>query len=319
MIIEDIRNFPKQFEYEPEIVNSEKLNEFEAAVIGGMGGSGLVAGVLRALKINLDVAAHHEYGLPAFLDRDKSKRLFIAISYSGNTEETVDFFNEAYASKLNLAAIATGGKLIELAVEKGVPYIQLPQTGIQPRMALGYIVRAVLKLLGEDELFNEVGKLSSSLKDLEKDGEKLADNLFNKTPVIYSSRRNQTIAYNWKIKFNETGKIPAYYNTFPELNHNEMTGFDVTEKTQSLSSNTHFVILEDDEDDKRIAKRMKILEKLYADRGLGVTAIDITGKSRGEKIFNAVTLVDWAAYFLANKYGVEPEDVPMVEEFKKLL
>ena len=138
-------------------------------------------------------------------------------------------------------------------------------------------------------------------------------------PIVYSSRKNGPLAYAWKVKINETAKKPSFSNVFPELNHNEMTGFDVTEKTQSLSSNTHFVILEDDEDDKRIAKRMKILEKLYADRGLGVTAIDITGKSRGEKIFNAVTLVDWAAYFLANKYGVEPEDVPMVEEFKKLL
>ena len=114
MIIEDIRNFPKQFEYEPEIVNSEKLNEFEAAVIGGMGGSGLVAGVLRALKINLDVAAHHEYGLPAFLDRDKSKRLFIAISYSGNTEETLSAINRAKELGCQILGVTTGGKIGEM-------------------------------------------------------------------------------------------------------------------------------------------------------------------------------------------------------------
>ena len=320
MITDAIKNFPKQFEYEPEVVNGEKIGEFESAVIGGMGGSGLVVGILRALKVDLDIVAHHEYGLPTFLKHDKENNLYIAISYSGNTEETLDFFSEAIKKNLRVAAISIGGRLLEIAERNNVPYIKLPDTGIEPRMALGFMVRAILKLLGEDELFDETGKLSESLSgDLEKEGKTLAEKLAGKTPVIYSSRRNQTLAYNWKIKFNETGKIPAFYNTFPELNHNEMTGFDVTDSTSRLSKNMHFIILKDSDDDRRVSKRMDVLEKLYVDRKLEVTVANLIGRTRGERIFNSLVLADWTAYSTAEKYGVEPEKTPMIEEFKKLI
>ena len=242
MFTEAIRDFPKQFEYEPEIVNGDKLGKFESAVVGGMGGSGLVAGIVRALKPKLVLETHHEYGLPQYLSG--KKHLFIAISYSGNTEETLDFFEKALEKKLNAAAVSTGGKLIELAEKGGVPYIKLPETGIQPRMALGFMLRAVLKLLGEDELFKNVGELADKLNSdkWEKEGKELADALSGDVPLVYASRRNQALVYNWKIKFNETGKIPAFYNTFPELNHNEMTGFDVSDSTEDLSKKFHTII-----------------------------------------------------------------------------
>ncbi|MBI2506739.1 MAG: hypothetical protein HYW00_01200, partial [Candidatus Colwellbacteria bacterium] len=228
MLEDSIKSFPKQFAFEPEIKNAEKIRQFESLVIGGMGGSGLIAGILRALKPELDIAAHHDYGLPAYL-KDADKRLFIAISYSGNTEETISFFNETIAKNLNIAVIAVGGKLLQLAQEKGIPFVQLPDTGIQPRMSIGFMLRAVLKLTGESRLYKESGKLANTLKpgEWETKGKELADTIFKHIPIIYSSRRNIALAYNWKIKFNETGKAPAFYNTFPELNHNEMTGFDV--------------------------------------------------------------------------------------------
>src|SRR3972149_884548 len=133
MLEEAIKNFPKQFAFEPEVKNAEKLKSFESIVIGGMGGSGLVAGILRALKPELDIAAQHDYGLPAYI-KDEDKRLFIAVSYSGNTEEIIDFFEKAIERKLNVAVIAVGGKLLELAKSSGVPFVQFPDTGIQPRM-----------------------------------------------------------------------------------------------------------------------------------------------------------------------------------------
>ncbi len=320
MVEETIKNFPKQFAFEPEIKNAEKLKPFESIVIGGMGGSGLVAGILRALKPEMDIATHHDYGLPVYL-KDSDKRLFIAISYSGNTEETISFFNEATAKKLNVAVIAVGGELLQLAEAKGIPRVQLPDTGIQPRMSTGFMLRAVLKLIGDSALYGESGKLTSALKleELESRGRELAEELFNHIPVIYSSRRNISLAYIWKIKFNETGKIPAFYNTFPELNHNEMTGFDVKDGTRALSQKVHFIFLEDDDDHPQIQKRMEVLGKLYRDRKLPVRTLDLEGANRLEKTFRSLILGDWTSYNLALKYGVEPEQVPMVEEFKRLI
>ena len=317
---EAIKNFPKQFAFEPEVKNADKIKPFESIVIGGMGGSGLVAGILRALKPELDVAAHHDYGLPVYL-KDTNRRFFIAISYSGNTEETLSFFEEATKKGLNVAIIAVGGKLLELAKGKEIPFIQLPDTGIQPRMSTGFMLRAVLKLISEDVLYEDSKKLADTLKpeELEPKGRKLAEALFGYTSIIYGSRRNLTLAYSWKIKFNETGKIPAFYNTFPELNHNEMTGFDVKDGTRELSEKIHFIFLKDGDDHPRIKKRMEVLEKLYRDRGLPVLALELGGTTRSHKIFSSLILADWTAYHLALKYNVEPEQVPMVEEFKKLI
>ena len=320
MIEEAIKNFPKQFAFEPEVKNADKVRSFESIVIGGMGGSGLVAGILRALKPELDVAVHHDYGLPAYLG-DVDKRLFIAISYSGNTEEILSFFEEAAKKGLNIAVIAIGGKLLQLAQERGIPFVQLPGTGIQPRMSTGFMLRAVLKLIGEDSLYKDSAKLTESLRpeELEARGKELAGKIFGCIPVIYSSRRNLALAYTWKIKFNETGKTPAFYNTFPELNHNEMTGFDVKDSTRALSEKIHFIFLRDSNDHPKIRKRMEVLEKLCRDRGLPVLTLELDGRARSHKIFSSLILADWTAYHLALKYNVEPEEVPMVEEFKKLI
>ncbi len=320
MIEEAIKNFPKQFAFEPEIKNAEKLKPFESIVIGGMGGSGLVTGILRALKPELDVAAHHDYGLPTYL-KDEDKRLFIAISYSGNTEEIINFFEKAVEKELNIAVIAIGGKLLELAKEKDIPSIQLPDTGIQPRMGLGFMFQSVLKLIGENSLYEDCKKLADTLKpkELKLKGEELSEILMKRIPVVYASRQNLTLAYNWKTKFNEGSKIPAFYNTFPEVNHNEMTGFDVVEGTRELSEKIHFIFLEDSDDHPRIKKRMEVLEKLYHDRNLPVVKLELDGVTRPEKIFRSLLLADFTAYHLALKYNVEPEQVPMVEEFKKLI
>jgi len=321
MIKDDIKNYNKQFEYEPEIQNAGKLGKYSSYVIGGMGGSGLVAGILRAIKPSLDVAAHHEYGLPSFADKNDKKKLFIAISHSGNTEETIDFCETAIKNEIEIAVIASGGKLLEIAKENNIPYIDLPGDDVQPRMTLGYMLRAILKLIGEEELYEEAGKLSELLEPekFESAGEELGEKLFGNIPVIYASRDNQTLAYNWKIKFNETGKIPAFYNTFPELNHNEMNSFDVIDSTKALSDKFRFVFLEDDSDNARIKIRMDTTAKLYDKRGFGVELVKITGGSKLEKIFNALILGDWTAIYLSEKYGTEPEQVPMVEEFKKLI
>ena len=147
----------------------------------------------------------------------------------------------------------------------------------------------------------------------------LAATLVGKVPVIYASHRNAAIAYNWKIKMNETGKIPAFMNVIPELNHNEMTGFDVHKSTEKLINNFYTLILRDEEDDPRIHKRMEILERLYNKRDIPTEIIAIEGTGRFEKIFSSLYLADWVAYYTAQEYGSDPDNVPMVEEFKKLM
>jgi glucose/mannose-6-phosphate isomerase len=314
-----IRDFANQFTFVPQLINSDKLVLHPRIIVAGMGGSHLAAGLIKAWRPEIDIVVHNDYGLPALPPSVLKECLLIASSYSGNTEEVLDTVKEALAAGINLAIIAVGGKLLEIAVNNNLPHIMLPDTGIQPRSALGYSVAAMLALLGETEALTELGALTLTLKpeQLEKEGKELADSLEDKVPVIYASKRNSALTYNWKIKLNETGKIPAFANVIPELNHNEMNGFDAP--PHSLSEYYHFIFIADDTDHSQNQKRMAVLKDLYQKRGLPVTAIALSGSTIWEKLFNNLILADWVAYYTAVNYGLEPEQVPMVEEFKKLI
>lgn len=318
---ESIKNFNKQFSYEPEIKNQENLIKKSSFIVVGMGGSALAPLLLKTWKLKIDIIIHRDYGLPEFLDEELKNKLIILSSYSGNTEEVISAFLEAKNKNLNMAVISVGGELLKLAKENNVPYIELPNTGIQPRMALGLSIKAFLKFIGEEEELKKIGELATTLNpsDYEKDGKALAERMKNCIPIIYSSNNNSSIIYNWKIKLNETGKIPAFYNVFPELNHNEMTGFDIKDSTKVLSSKFYFIILKDNKDNPEIFKRIEVLGKLLKDRNFQVEIIELNGKDTWHKIFSSLLLADWTAYYTALEYGLEPEQVPMTQEFKKLI
>lgn len=320
MMEEAIKNFSRQFSYEPR-VEGGPLKKYGGFIIAGMGGSGLAGALLKTWDPSLKVVIHRDYGLPLLPKKELQKYLFIANSYSGNTEETLDFFTKTLAAGLPAVAISTGGKLLQLAEKNGVARVRMPDIGIQPRMALGFNFRALLKVMGKNKVLKETGKLSRLLSPgaYRARGHELAKKIKKRIPVIYASPRNEALAYTWKIKFNETGKIPAFYNIFSELNHNEMTGFSAEKGARRLAKNFHFVFLHDTEDHPKIQKRMKITKQLYADRKLPVETIDLRGKNVFHKIFSSLVLADWASYYAAEQYGVEPEQVPMVEEFKKLI
>lgn len=338
-MLDSIKNFAKQFSYEPEIENAARLKAHRKFLVAGMGGSHLGAGLLKIWKPDLDLVVWSDYGLPPLAEGQYEDRLFIASSYSGNTEETIDALEAARRKGMACAAVAAGpvgspegsqggsasngagGELIARAKRYGIPYVELPDLKIQPRMAVPANMRAILALIGEKEGLRESARLADTLKPaaFEAPGKALAKKLKGKAPVIYASARNAAIAYNWKIKFNETGKIPAFMNVAPELNHNEMTGFDAIPATRKLSERMHFILLEDAADDPRILRRFRVMRKLYAARKFVVSPVPLEGKSVFEKIFSSLILADWTAYHTSKIYGTEPEQVPMVEEFKELI
>ncbi|MEK7451403.1 MAG: bifunctional phosphoglucose/phosphomannose isomerase [Patescibacteria group bacterium] len=321
MITEAIKNFPEQLKFEPEIKNAEKLIAAKTYIVAGMGGSNLATDLVKIGRPMLDIISHRDYGLPAIPDEKMKNSLIIAVSYSGNTEETIDAFKTALDRNLPVACIGVNGKLLELAEENKIPYVKIPDTGIQPRSAVGFMMIGLLKLMGLEDAIEEIKKTAErlDLTKTENDGKILAEKLNGKIPVVYSSSKNEAIAYNWKIRFNETGKTPAFYNVFPELNHNEMVSFDVQPPTEQLTNKFHFIFLKDNDDHQRIQLRMKILENLYRDKGLEVENYEIKGMNSWEKIFSSLLVADWASYYTAIAYGLNPEEVEMVEEFKKLL
>ncbi len=304
-----------QFSYVPEVVNGDQLGVYKHYVVAGMGGSHLAAGILKMWKPGIEVYVHKSYDLPPFDEAFLEESLCIASSYSGNTEEVLSFAEEAFERGLPLAVVATGGKLLSFAQEHHLPYIQLPNAGVQPRCALGYSLIALATLTNEPGCVSDMHRLGETFRasTYRAYGESLANEIGNRIPIIYSSLDTMPIAYNWKIKCNETGKIPAFYNIFPELNHNEMQGYDTVEAPM------HFIMLRDALDHKRIQKRMDVLSEMLQERGYGVSVVALEGNTVLEKVFTSLSTADWMALALANTKGQEPEAVPMIEAFKKRL
>lgn len=305
------------------IENEGNLARTGMYLLCGMGGSHLQGDILQSVDPSVGLTLWQDYGLPSWSERKLKETLIIASSYSGNTEETISAFEEAIQKGYPVAAISTGGEVLSRAKHYGVPYIQIPDTRIQPRSALGFAFKALIKMVGREDLARQAAELAQRLqarmRELEEQGKTLAEKLKGYIPVVYASNRNHSVAYNWKIKFSETGKIPAFSNVFPELNHNEMNGFDVSDSTRELCGKFHFILLKDADDQPKIQKRMEIVERLYRERKLPVTSVQLQGSSVLEKVFSSLLLADWAAYDIALHYKREPEQVAMVEEFKKLI
>lgn len=317
---EAILNFSKQLNFQPVIENAGRPKKYDSYFLLGMGGSHLSADLALWWNPELPLRVHSDYGLPPGVAAAK-RPLIIACSYSGNTEEVIDGLKLAIKRKLPVAVIAVGGTLLVYAQKHRLPYIQIPNTGIQPRSALGLMFRALLAFLGEEKGLRDCAKLAKKIQPAEylEKGKALAAKLQGFVPVIYASRRNFTIAWNWKIKLNETGKIPAFYNLLPEMNHNEMTGFATAPTTRALSERFYFILLKDKADHPRVQKRMEILEKLYRERQLPVQVETLAGQSPLEKAFSSLLLADWVSVYTAENYGLDSEAVPMVEEFKKMM
>ncbi len=317
--MDSIVNFNSQFEFNPKINNENRLITARSFVVVGMGGSHLSADLVKMWNPNRRMFISSDYGIPNIPRDILEKSLIIAHSYSGNTEEVLSSFEEIIDAGYALSAITVGGELVKKAVDNDIPYILIPDTGISPRMALGYGVISLLSLMRDLETLPEIRALSSLIrpKDYEEEGKRLADVLLGKMPVIYSSCRNSAIAYNWKIKFNENTKIPAYCGYFPEVNHNEISGYDSNSATRNLSKNVCAIFMVDRDDDSRIKKRMEITRQLYDERGISSIQIDIEGLNQYHKTFSSILLADWISFYLASLYGTDPVSIPMIDALKE--
>ncbi len=319
MLEEVIKNFNKQFEYQPEIQNSGVFGKYKKFIICGVGGSNLAAGVIKGWKPKLDMIQHRDYGLPDIEESELKEKLIVLSSYSGNTEETISAFRESLARKLPLIVISKGGELLKLARENNAPYIQLPDAKTQPRFAMGFSIKATLKAMGEESILTDINGEADSFnsEEYKEIGKSIADTMGDKIPLIYSSHQNSGLSYFWKINFNETVKLPAFFNTWPELNHNEMIGFESKIFDGKLNHKFAFIFLNDPDDEPQIKKRMIVTKKVLSDLGFSVLDADLTGPSLWHKSFVGIATALWVSHYLAEYYGINPEDISMIESFKK--
>ena len=314
-----IGNFPSQFERGFKLASHIRFDGVESVVVAGMGGSAFYADLAKEWlgeELTVPLSVHRNYSLPAGVNE---KTLFIASSYSGNTEECLDGLEKALRIKAKIAGISSGGKVKEFCEKHSLPLALMP-SGIQPRSSTGFMFSALIAILQNSRLIGgksgELSSLGSFLEAnksaLEHEGQKLAVAANGKIPVVYASQQYASVARVCKIKFNENSKTASFYNVFPELNHNEMNGTRFADKM-------HFFFIENPDDHPRVKKRMQVTRKLLESQGAGVSEITPLGKSRLERMFSALYLFEWASFHLAMEYGVDPTSVELVEKLKKEL
>lgn len=302
------------FAWRPEIEHSrEKIVPVSHKIaICGMGGSALAGDIIKTWLKRDELVIHRDFHTPS-----PAPEHIIAVSYSGNTEETLSVVEDALKKNIPLIFIASGGTLEAVAHKHKLPFIKLP-SGYQPREAVGFMIRALTAILAPRHMeeLEALAKLNGKAS-LNK-GKKLGVALSGKIPLIYSSARMASLAYNWKIKFNETGKTPAFTAIIPELFHNEMTGFNMGKKTKNLAHNFAFILLDDTEDSPEVKKRIAVFKKFAIAKGFDVFHEKLRDAVFIERFISSMHLADWTSYFLAKASGADPENVPWVEEFKIL-
>lgn len=300
---------------------------FDEIIVNGMGGSALPAELFLSGFFQL---SDNKKLPPMFIHRSYSgarrmrkRSLVMAISFSGNTEETLSGYEASLETSEAVVAIAAGGALIDKAKELGQPYIILPQPDpmFQPRYATLYILKAILTVLVEYGVMDAgvADRLENALNEVdpatfEEQGKELAQLIQGKTPVVYTTNEYKRAALLWKIKINENAKTPCFWNYFPELNHNEMVGFT------NPQAKFQFLFVRNASETNRNVKRMEVMKTLFTERGLEVK--DVVVPDYGNHLANLVSMIlvgDWTAYYLALTYGIDPTPVDMVEEFKMLM
>ncbi len=300
--------------------------QFDNVVVAGMGGSALSAQLANNFPgLAVPMIICRGYDIPVFVG---PKTLFIASSYSGNTEETLSALEQAEKVGCKIVVLAGGGKLIDLAIQKSYLAITLPKV-TQPRYATLYSYKALMTILcqaglaNKDSLDVELNKASHFLAEVVKwwrpdvpvkdnHPKQIALELMGKSVVVYSGPKMSSAAYKWKISINENAKNVAWWNQIPEFNHNEMIGWSSHPEHKPYA----VVNLLSNLEHPRIQRRFEVSQKLLSGKIPFPINLAAQGDTHLQQLLWHIIFGDFCSIYLALLNGVNPTPVDLVEKFK---
>ena len=301
-----------------------------SVVILGMGGSAIGGDIVRRLALaesKSPVWVHRDYGLPAFVDEST---LVIASSYSGNTEETLSAFAKSLGTRARKLAITSGGKLKHLAEKEGIPVFVIDYQA-PPRAAFPH---SFIPLVG---IFQKLGLLADKsadlqeavdiLKELSRDlvetkplasnaAKQVAAKLQGHVAVIYGAEMFSEVARRWKGEFNENSKAWAFFESFPELNHNAVVGYEFPVE---VKDRIHVLMLRSVSLHPRNLLRYEVTAKLLARAGIAYEFVEARGKSDLAQVLSLVHLGDYASFYLSMVNEIDPTSTNAIDFVKRSL
>jgi glucose/mannose-6-phosphate isomerase len=314
-IKELIKTFPKQIsegikESKILIKDSDKI---ENIIVSGMGGSAISGTILRdTIDIKIPFVINRNYDIPSYVN---SKTLFFAVSYSGNTEETISAVQHARIKNAKIVAMTSGGKLSEIAKKYEMPLINMPK-GMIPRFTVIFQIFAMMHVLHNTGIIKLNKKdiedaISALKKDYSTISEEIAKKLRDKITLIYTSPKIKKIGVYWKQALNENAKVHAFHSTFPELNHNELEAYS------KKIENFHVIILRDENENIRINKRIELSKEIIKSSKVPISEINVKGDSRIIKICSAILLGATISAELADQIETDAEETLIINKFKR--
>jgi len=290
-------------------------------VFAGMGGSGIGAKIVTQWiqnEITIPVIVVQDYSLPKFVNEHT---LFIACSYSGNTEETLATVIQAKNQGAHIVSITSGGNLQAFCVENGYDCI-LVKGGNPPRSTLAFSLVNILNILVNLGFINETGLLEiekskllidSNIENIKTEAKKLASFLFKKTGVFYSTSEYESVIIRARQQFNENSKVLCVHHVIPEMNHNELVGW-------AGGTNDFAAVFFDTKDlNKQNRKRFEVSIDVAKKHTTNVSIIEAIGSNQIERSVYLIHLVDWASFYLSELNSVDIMDIKVIDYLKSEL
>ncbi len=309
-------------------VSWQPQREIHNIVLAGMGGSALPGVFLQTwpgYPVPFEIVRN--YSLPHYVDE---YTLVISSSYSGTTEEALQALDEAEAKGAQIVVIASGGDLAERAQASGYPLYKIP-AGIQPRMSSFYFLRGFVEIFiaarllptsARDELLEACNWLKAQIPQWRPDAstnknqaKKIALDLVGKSVIVYAGATLAPAANKWKICINENAKNLAWWNQYPEFNHNEFLGWT----SHPIEKPFAVVEIRSDLENERVQKRFEITERLLSGKRPAPIVVQPVGETVLQQLIWSITLGDFVSLYLAILNGLNPTPVELIEKLKKEL
>ena len=323
-------NLKEAYRLGENISLNNSYKNVETIVVAGMGGSAIGGDVLSVLEnenFKMPIIICRGYSLPNWVN---NKTLVICSSYSGNTEETLSSMEDALKKNAMICGITTGGELADRLSEIGKDIVLIP-SGLQPRAALAFSFIPMAKLLEKAQILklsmkgwlnNTISTLSEarelySLEDQDNPVYELAQQIYNKIPIIYADNSTLGVAaIRLKGQICENSKMLAYHNELPEMNHNEIVGW---EKNTDLLHKLFVIWLSDINDNERVKYRKEITQNILNEEGIDQFVIEITGNSFQERFLHSIHYGDWLSFWCAILHETDPSPVEKITRLKNEL
>jgi glucose/mannose-6-phosphate isomerase len=296
-----------------------------SVLVSGIGGSGMSGDVLTAVggdRLPVPLVVVKDYECPAFVDETT---LIIAVSFSGNTEETVSVATAAHARGARVVTVTSGGELGRLAGEWGAPRVPADTSIPMPRVGLGAVSIPPLVVLGRMGLLDGVdAEIEATVRQLRRrrdglvDAERVARRIGRTFPLVYGGGAlGGVAARRWKTQVNENAKAPAFHNLIPELCHNELCGWgqsgDVTRQVLTVINLRHDH--EHAQYDRRFAFDDLAVDEVVA----GIEELRARGDGRLAQLFDLIFVGDVVSLHMAAAQDVDPGPIPVLEDMKRFL